>query len=959
MGLLDRFKSQPRWKHPDPGVRLAGVQELPEEDQDLLAAIAREDADPRVRRAAVSKLGSVAALADTIRQDADPQVREEAAGVLLDIALGAYEAAEAASLAAVDGLTGLPAADAEKQLVLVAKSARVERVAREALERLGADPRALGTVARRAEHAGIRLAALARLTDFAEIASTALRSDYKDVALAAVERVEDPAALRAAAARAKSPAAQRRARAKVRVIDEQEAAAAAAEAKRLAAIEARRQSQRDLCRLVEGLVAPSDWDLARARLAEAEAGWTAFGADVEPDLARRFGEASAAAHAALARHEAERAAREQEARARAEQAARRAALCARVEALPADEVEGSLDAIEAEWQALPPLDEPRLIARFEAACRGARDRARSAAAMAADLEQLGTLAAALEAAAGERAYPASAEARARVKELKEQWRAVPEPLRGDARAAEARERWAAAEARLAEREAEARESRTRESREAESRGERAARALEALAAKEDAALTLRTVEHALRNARAAAELLERVSRSPERDALRQRLETAMAAMLPRAQALRDADDWQRWANAAVQEQLCQRMEALRAEENPAKAVQAVHALLAEWQTVALGPRDGGQALWRRFMAARDEVRRRAEPFLAEQARARTENLQKKHALCERAEALADSTDWIRTADAIKALQAEWKSIGAGPRRGEQAAWERFRTACDRFFKRRHEDLAHRKQEWSANQAQKEALCARAEALADSTDWEAAAAELKRLQSEWKAAGPVRRSKSEALWRRFHEACDRFFERYKHRHDTDLVARESEREALVARIEALAADANGNSDRLAAMRDLRARWEAAPPLPRERLAPLRARVDQALVTFARTHPDIVRGSELDVDENLRRLDRLCRQAEQLAEPEAETKGASPAAILATQLREALAANTIGGREGGDGGKRRALEQETRQLQAEWSGVGYVPEPLATPLAERFRRALRRALDQRDGRSLVQR
>ncbi|HXE79201.1 MAG TPA: DUF349 domain-containing protein, partial [Vicinamibacterales bacterium] len=755
MGLLDRFKPQPRWKHPDPAVRLAGVQELPEDDQDLLATIAREDSDPRVRRAAVSKLGSVAVLTETIRSDPDPQVREEAAGVLLDIALGAYEAPEEASLAAVRGLAELPRSEAEKQLVLVAKSARIERVARAALDAAGTEPRTLGTIARRSEHASIRLEALSRLDDPGEIAATALRSDYKDVAVAAVERIDAPNVLRSAAMRAKSPAAQRRARAKVRVIEEQEAAAAAAEAKRQAAIEARRQAQRDLCRLVEGLVAPADWELAPVRLAEAEAGWKAFGDEVEPDLAKRFGEACAAAYAALARHEAERAERERAEKARAEQAARRAELCARVEALAGDLVESSLRAIEAEWQALPPFDDARLEARFEAACRAARERAQSAAAVAEALAALPALAEALEAIAADEGYPSSAELRARVKELKERWRAVPETVRADARATEARERWMTAEARLAEREAEAREARQREEREAEVRAERAARAIEALAAKEESTLTLRAVEHALRSARTAVELLERVSRSPERDALRQRLETAIEGMLPRAQALRDADDWQRWANAAVQEQLCQRMEALRSEEDPAKAVQGMHALLAEWKKAALGPREGGQALWRRFVTARDEIRQRVAPYLEEQARQRAENLAKKEALCEKAEALADSTDWIRTAKAIQALQAEWKSIGPGPRRAEQAAWERFRAACDRFFKRRHEDLAHRKQEWAANLAQKEALCARAEALADSTDWEAAAAELKRLQAEWKRVGPVRRSKSEALWQRFH------------------------------------------------------------------------------------------------------------------------------------------------------------------------------------------------------------
>jgi hypothetical protein len=65
-------------------------------------------------------------------------------------------------------------------------------------------------------------------------------------------------------------------------------------------------------------------------------------------------------------------------------------------------------------------------------------------------------------------------------------------------------------------------------------------------------------------------------------------------------------------------------------------------------------------------------------------------------LCERAEAFADSTNWLQTAEAIKALQAEWKTVGPVTRGQEKAVWERFRAACDRFFTRRQDDLAKRK-----------------------------------------------------------------------------------------------------------------------------------------------------------------------------------------------------------------------------------------------------------------------
>src|SRR6185295_8242185 len=103
MAILDRFRTQARHKHPDAGVRLAFVQELPLEERELLGEIAREDADPRVRRAAVAKLMDPAALAAVARHDADPQVKAQAIGMLRDIALEAFEGvAEADSHAAID-----------------------------------------------------------------------------------------------------------------------------------------------------------------------------------------------------------------------------------------------------------------------------------------------------------------------------------------------------------------------------------------------------------------------------------------------------------------------------------------------------------------------------------------------------------------------------------------------------------------------------------------------------------------------------------------------------------------------------------------------------------------------------------------------------------------------------------------------------------------------------------------
>ena len=959
MGLLDRLKPQPRWKHSDALVRVAGVQDLPEDEQDLLASIAREDTDARVRRTAVSKLGNVAVLTDVVRQESDGDVRDEAAGVLLDIALGAYEADEAASLAAVDGLTRLPQADAQKQLILVAKTANRETVSRRALDALGTDDRAMGTIARRAEHAAIRMDALARITDAGELAGTALRTDYKDVALAALDRIGDEETLRSLAARARNQAAQRRARSLVRAIDERAAAQAKADAERTAELERRRRAQRDVCREAEALGSTTDWTDGSRRLAILEQRWDDVGADAESDIAARVRDALAAAGASRDRFVAQRAESERLALARSAALAARAALVSRVDVLHGRGIDEPLGQIRAEWMALPPIpggDDPALAARFEAACRTAGARAREAAMQQQTIERLEALCTELETLVGD---PAQAERvpRAQVARLRHEWQQALGHAPADEHTAALLTRWSAADAQVPATDVEVPPPHPPEPRDAIGAAERSAVALERLATIPEA--TLKALDRALREGRLALESLEHAPASPERDAVRARVEQALTPIVTRAQELREADDWQRWANAGVQEQLIAKMEALASVEDPSNAARQLRELQQEWQKVAAGPREQGQALWRRFKTAQDVVRAKTDAWFTEQSKLRTEHLSRKLALCERAEALADSTDWIATADAIKALQAEWKTIGPGPRKEEQAAWERFRSVCDRFFTRRHQDLAQRKQAWTENLARKEALCAHAEALATSTDWEPAAAELRRLQAEWKTIGPVKKNRSEAIWQRFRAGCDAFFERYKQRHSIDIASRVASREALVTEAEALATSitpgdqpATAQPELLTKLRELRGSWSQAPAVPRDAGVALAQRFERALATVIAANPATFAGTEFDVPANLRRLHDLVSKAERLAGPAAAPREAvSPAALLATQLREALAANTIGGRVD-DEARWRTAEQELRQLQASWTQVGFVPDADLRPLTSRFQRAWQRFYDQRD-------
>ena len=145
------------------------------------------------------------------------------------------------------------------------------------------------------------------------------------------------------------------------------------------------------------------------------------------------------------------------------------------------------------------------------------------------------------------------------------------------------------------------------------------------------------------------------------------------------------------------------------------------------------------------------------------------NLALKEELCQKAEALATRPmvarkEWDSASEELLEIQKVWKTIGFAPKRDNNRIYERFRAACDKFFELKREFYAGQKSEMEHNLAVKQELCAAAEALSLSEEWKEATDELIALQARWKQAGPVARRHSDAIWKRFRAACDKFFER---------------------------------------------------------------------------------------------------------------------------------------------------------------------------------------------------
>ena len=139
-----------------------------------------------------------------------------------------------------------------------------------------------------------------------------------------------------------------------------------------------------------------------------------------------------------------------------------------------------------------------------------------------------------------------------------------------------------------------------------------------------------------------------------------------------------------------------------------------------------------------------------------------ENFKNKVALCERAEALAESADWKKTTDELIALQKEWKKIGIVPRKVSDEVWQRFRKACDKFFERKNENYTSQNAEFIENQKLKEALIVEIVGFESTDNPQADIATLKDFQRRWNEIGFVPIKEKDRIQKEYKAAIDTKF-----------------------------------------------------------------------------------------------------------------------------------------------------------------------------------------------------
>ena len=193
--------------------------------------------------------------------------------------------------------------------------------------------------------------------------------------------------------------------------------------------------------------------------------------------------------------------------------------------------------------------------------------------------------------------------------------------------------------------------------------------------------------------------------------------------------------------------------------------QEVIALQNKWKTIGFAPQKMNVKIFERFRKACDEFFRKKGEFFKSLKEGMNENLEKKRALCEKAEALKDSTYWKATADELTKLQKEWKTIGPVAKKYSDAVWKRFISACDYFFEQKNKATSSQRSVEQENLEQKKAIIEKLNAIDDQMDTEEATQLVRDLMKEWNGIGHVPFKEKDRIYKQYHSQVDKLFERF--------------------------------------------------------------------------------------------------------------------------------------------------------------------------------------------------
>ncbi len=230
-------------------------------------------------------------------------------------------------------------------------------------------------------------------------------------------------------------------------------------------------------------------------------------------------------------------------------------------------------------------------------------------------------------------------------------------------------------------------------------------------------------------------------------------------------------------NLALKTELCRKAEELVEDEKLGEALAKLNHLHREWKEIGPVDREQREPIWQRFKEATHKMHlRREEAHRKSLEELETKLIEQEKALAELEgfswEGISKHGEWQRATDQVVRLFEDFKKFGRPRHPKSEEFWNRALTHYRGFLHTKNQFYKEVKAGQKENLRKKHEMIARAEALMNSEDWNHAANELRRLQSDWKNIGPVSAKDAERTWTAFRTACNHFFDRLKNRYKAE-------------------------------------------------------------------------------------------------------------------------------------------------------------------------------------------
>lgn len=253
-----------------------------------------------------------------------------------------------------------------------------------------------------------------------------------------------------------------------------------------------------------------------------------------------------------------------------------------------------------------------------------------------------------------------------------------------------------------------------------------------------------------------------------REELWTRFKNASAVINKKYQAFFEERKLNEKKNADGKEALCVRIEAIGTDDLKTyaawdEATKTIIALQEEWKTFGFASRKVNAELFARFRKSCDDFFEKKAAFFKKMKEELAANLAKKIELCEKAEALKDSTDWKATTDALVALQKEWKTVGPVVKKHSDAVWKRFIAACDAFFEEKKKQNVNIHSVEHENLKQKKEIIAQIKAIFEDENKDDAPAKVRQLMKQWQEVGHVPYKEKDKIYAEYKALIDKAFE----------------------------------------------------------------------------------------------------------------------------------------------------------------------------------------------------